>query len=178
MFAMYSFLFPTLPTEPETPHTWESVDGQKFTPEGYPAIPDNTEVLWWDWKIDYPPGTKRAFFVKGKLKREVFSCEELSECDFPRAKPRMELWWIVPKDEKSIREDEAIYLGLTSWWTIYSSLPVEKGYPIANFWGYDLRKIANNEKEYLFFVSYNRLENWEFWSIFSVIEDRRIMAEQ
>ena len=52
--------------------------------------------------------------MKGKLKREVFSCEELSECDFPRAKPRMELWWIVPKDEKSIREDEAIYLGLTS----------------------------------------------------------------
>lgn len=90
----------------------------------------------------------------------------------------MELWSIVPKDEKSIREDEAIYLGLTSWWTIYSSLPVEKGYPIANFWGYDLRKIANNEKEYLFFVSYNRLESWEFWSIFSVIEDRRIMAGQ
>ena len=52
--------------------------------------------------------------MKGKLKREVFPCEELSECDFPRGKPRMELWWIFPKDEKSIREDEAIYLGMTS----------------------------------------------------------------
>ena len=70
MFAMYSFLAPTLPTEPETPHIWESVDGQKFTREGYPAIPDNTEVLWWDWDVDYPPGTRRAFFVKGQLKRE------------------------------------------------------------------------------------------------------------
>ena len=90
----------------------------------------------------------------------------------------MELWSIVPKDEKSIREDEAIYLGLTSWWTIYSSLPVEKGYPIANFWGYDLRKIANKGKEYLFFVSYNVLPDMEFSSIDSAVEDRRIMAGQ
>ena len=52
--------------------------------------------------------------MKGQLKREVFSCEYLNECEFPRGKPRMELWSIVPKDEKSIREDEAIYLGLTS----------------------------------------------------------------
>ena len=114
MFAMYSFLFPVLHQESEIPHQRETVDGQKLTREGYPAIPDNTEVLWWDWDVDYPPGTRRAFFVKGQLKREVFLCEDLNECEFPRGKPRMERWSIVPKDEKSIREDEAIYLGLTS----------------------------------------------------------------
>ena len=114
MFAMYSFLSPTLPTELETPHIWESVDGQKFTREGYPAIPDNTEVLWWDWKIAYPPGTKRVFFVKGKLKREVFSCEELSECDFPRAKPRMELWSIISQGKELHSFGDSIYLGMTS----------------------------------------------------------------
>ena len=114
MFAMYSFLFPTLPTEPETPHIWESVDGQKFTPEGYPAISDNTEVLWWDWKIAYPPGTKRAFFVKGKLKREVFSCEELSECEFPRGKPRMERWSIISQGKELHSFGDSIYLGMTS----------------------------------------------------------------
>lgn len=178
MFAMYSFLSPTLPTKPETPQTWESVDGQKFTPEGYPAIPDNTEVLWWDWDVDYPPGTKRAFFVKGQLKREVFSCEELNACEFPRGKPRMERWSIISQGKELHSFGDSIYLGMTSWWNIYSHLPVERRYPIANFWGYDLRKIANNGKEYLFFVSYNVLPDMEFSSIDSAVEDRRIMAGQ
>ena len=114
MFAMYSFLFPVLHQESEIPHQRETVDGQKLTREGYPAIPDNTEVLWWDWKIAYPPGTKRAFFVKGKLKREVFLCEDLNECDFPRGKPRMERWSIISQGKELHSFGDSIYLGMTS----------------------------------------------------------------
>ena len=111
MFAMYSFLSPTLPTELETPHIWESVDGQKFTREGYPAIPDNIEVLWWDWKIADPP-MKKTFLVKGELTRDSFLCTRPLECDEERG-TLMETWEIVSKDNKSTPEKK-IYLGVTS----------------------------------------------------------------
>ena len=175
MFAMYSFLSPTLYQEPEIPYQRETVDGQKLTREGYPAIPDNTEVLWWDWKINYPP-MKKTFLVKGELTRDSFLCTRPLECDEERG-TLMETWEIVSKDNKSTPEKK-IYLGVTSWAVIYSSLPVERKYPIANFWGHNLRKIANNGKEYLFFVSYNKPENWEFRSDNSMVEDRRIVAGQ
>lgn len=57
-------------------------------------------------------------------------------------------------------------------------MPVENAYSISDFWGFNLRELAEKGEEYRFLVSYNTPESREWRSYNSQVDDWKVVGKK
>lgn len=151
-----------------------SSSGQELKAEEEIALRDwNDDSSHWEM---FSPKRKRLYVVEWILYRELIYCDYPIECDEGEERD-MELWSIIPANE-AYSPNKSIYLGVTSWDRITTEMPVENAYSITDFWGFNLREIAEKGEEYRFLVSYNTPESWEWRSYNSQVDDWKIIGKK